>query len=225
MLGPQFLVVLNFDLGHDFKTRLKAHGLAGMRVQVGHPRLRDRNESEAISFFAEIPGYQRIDNIVLNILGKTLTNNGCGNVAQPEARNARHLPVFLDYGIALARNLFGRNFDFNFAFRAGRSFGCAHCLPFGSLMARKYWFPQYKAKLGQTGSFRGGSIVAVPAPDLQPLAVLRRDFNGSIPAIMMELCGTVGEGILTAQIILDPGKSIGHIAELEWLECATAGGI
>src|SRR5712672_1531548 len=118
MFGPQFLVVLNFDLRHNLKTRLEAHGLARMRVQVGHPRLRDRNESEAISFLAEVPGYQGVNNIVLNVLGKTLANNGCGNVAQPEAGNSRHLPVFLDYRIALARNLFRWNFDFDLAFWA-----------------------------------------------------------------------------------------------------------
>src|SRR5215471_19647753 len=126
MLGAELLVAFDLDLRHDFKAGLKVPGLAFMGVQIGDPRLRHRNESQPFRLLAEELGNQSVDNVVLNLLFETLTNDGCGDMSSPESRDARQLLIFLHQGLGLPRNVLGWNLDFNLALRAGSSFGWTH---------------------------------------------------------------------------------------------------
>ena len=56
MVGAKFLVALDFDLGHHFETGLEAQRFAVMHVQIGDPRLRDRNQALLFGLLAEVAG-------------------------------------------------------------------------------------------------------------------------------------------------------------------------
>src|SRR5215470_15002435 len=51
-------------------------------------------------------------------------------MALAEPRDAGQLAIFFNESFGLARNLFGRNLNFDLAFRIAYSFGWAHVLPF-----------------------------------------------------------------------------------------------
>ena len=53
------------------------------------------------------------------------------------------------------------------------------------------------------------------AADLQAFVGLGQNFNGAIPAIVLEICRAIGECILAPQIVLNLPKGIRNIGKLK----------
>ena len=111
LVGAQILVALDLDLGHHFKAGFEAQGFVVLQVKIGDLRLRNRDQSLLVGFFAEIARDQRLDHIALQVFGKTLADDGCGHMSAAEAGDARQLLIFLDQGCSLAIYFFDRNFN------------------------------------------------------------------------------------------------------------------
>src|SRR6266567_1077719 len=132
MIGAQFLVPFNFDLGHDFEAGLEMQAFTIVRVQVRHPGLRNRHQAEPLCFFAEILGNERVYNVILYVLRKPLANDGSRHMAATKSRNAGELLVFLDQNVSFAGDFLRGNFDFDLSLRACGGFSWTHYLPFGN---------------------------------------------------------------------------------------------
>ena len=126
LFRAQFLVALNLDFGHHFKRGLEAQRLVVLQMQIGDLRLRYRNQSLLVGLFAEIARDQRFDHVALQVLGKTLTDDGGGHMSAAEAGNARQLLIFLDQGFGLAIYFFDGNFNLDFPSGAAGGFSGAH---------------------------------------------------------------------------------------------------
>ena len=111
LLGPQFLVALDLDLGHHFKTGFEAQGFVVLQVEVGDLWLRHRDQALLVGLFAEVARDQGLDHVALQVLGKTLADDGGGHVPAAEARDTRQLLIFLDQGFGLAGYFLERDFN------------------------------------------------------------------------------------------------------------------
>ena len=118
MIGAKFPVALNDDFGENLEAGLEAQGFAVVNVQVGNLRLRHWNHSLLFRLFAEITRNQGLDHIALQVFLEALADDRRGYVAGAEARQARHLLIFLYDFFHLARDFFGGDFDRNLAFDA-----------------------------------------------------------------------------------------------------------
>src|SRR6266516_4496164 len=149
MIGAHFLVPFDFDFGHDFEAGLEMQPFAVMRVQVRHPGLRNRHQAEPLRFLAEILGNERVNNVILYVLRKPLTNDGGRHMTAAKSGNASELLVFLDQSVGFAGDFFGGNFDFDLSLRACGGFSWTHYLPFGksSLVAGRNRVAAYQARL------------------------------------------------------------------------------
>ena len=65
-------------------------------------------------------------------------------------------------------------------------------------------------------------VISVTATDLHSL-VVGHNFNRPIPAVVREISRTIGQRILTAQVILNLRKGVGNILRLKRSKCAPAG--
>ena len=88
MVGAQFLVAFDLDLGQDLEAGLEAQRLAVMNVQVGDARLRYRNHPQLFRLFAEVARDQRLDHVALQIFFEALPDDRRGHVPGAEARAA-----------------------------------------------------------------------------------------------------------------------------------------
>ena len=95
MLGAQFFVAFNLDLGHDFKAGFEVHRLALGRLQIGYARLRNRDQAESLGFLTKMTRHQRINDVVLNVARKALANDGRRHVAATETGDASQFLIFL----------------------------------------------------------------------------------------------------------------------------------
>ena len=99
LFRAQLFVAFDLDLGHDFKAGLEAQRLVVLNVEIGDLRLRHRDQSLLVGFFAEVARDQSFHHIALQIFRKPLADNGGGHMSAAEARDARQLLIFLDQGI------------------------------------------------------------------------------------------------------------------------------
>ncbi len=129
LFGAQFLVALDLDLGHDFKAGLEAQRFVVLQVEIGDLRLRYRDQALLVGFFAEVAGDQRFHHVALQVLGKTLADDGCGHMSAAEAGDTRQLLIFLDQGCGLAVYFLDGNLNRNLPPGAAGGFSGAHiCL-------------------------------------------------------------------------------------------------
>ncbi len=101
-LGAQLLVALDFDLGHHFKAGLEAQRFVVLQMQIGDLRLGNRDQALLVGLFAEVARHQGLDHVALQVFGKTLFDDGGGDMSATEAGNTRQLLIFLDQGCSLA---------------------------------------------------------------------------------------------------------------------------
>jgi len=120
-IGAQFFVAFEFDL-RSTQGGLEAQRLAIVQVQIGDPRLRYWMQAQPLSLQSRRARDQGLDHVGLDLFRKTLANDRRRNVAAPEARNARHLLIFLDQRIGFAGDMLDRNLNLNLAF-GGAFFG------------------------------------------------------------------------------------------------------
>src|SRR5579872_4705329 len=80
-----------------------------------------------------------------------------------------------------------------------------------------------KSRANTETLLRRNRVIAAPRPYPEILAVVGDDLNGPEMPVRLEVCRLVGDGILGSQLILNLGKRIGHIANLERKKCAPAG--
>ena len=118
IVGAQFLVAFDLDLGHHLEAGLEAQRLAVVNVQVGDPRLRDRNQSQLLRLFAEVARHQSLNHIALEVFLEALPDDGSGHVPGAESRQPRHLLILLDDDFSFASNFLGRDLDRNLALDA-----------------------------------------------------------------------------------------------------------
>ena len=111
LFGAQFFVAFDLDLGHHFKAGFEAQRLVVLQVEIGDLRLRHRDQTLLVGFFAEVARDQGFDHITLQVFGKTLADDGGGHMSAAEAGDARQLLIFLDQGIGLAIYFFDGNFN------------------------------------------------------------------------------------------------------------------
>ena len=76
------------------------------------------NQSLLFGFFAEVAGNQSFDHVALQVFFETLFDDRCGYMAGAEARQPRHLLIFLNNHFCFAGDFVGRNFDRDLAFDA-----------------------------------------------------------------------------------------------------------
>src|SRR5580704_350134 len=68
-------------------------------------------------------------------------------------------------------------------------------------------------------------VPSASRPHAEILAVVGDDFNRAVVAVRLEIGWLVGNSVLAAQLILNLGESIGHVANLEREKRAAASGI
>src|SRR6266496_112462 len=133
-------------------------------------------------------------------------------------------------------------FDFDLSLRAYGGFSWPHSRPFILQMCEDSrprlssgWRPRFGViSTGARGTAEGGCphvclnhslcwcVVSVTAADLHSL-VGSQNINRPIPPVVSEICRTVGQRILTAQVILNLRKSVGDILRLKRSKRAPAG--
>ena len=130
LVGTQFLIAFEFDFREHFERGFEAHGFAVVQMKVGNTRLRNGVEAQSFGFLAEESRDEGFDYVGFDFLRKALADDRGGNVAATEARDARHLLIFLNQSFCLAADFLGGNFDFNLALCALFCFSGAHNSPF-----------------------------------------------------------------------------------------------
>src|ERR1700757_3519370 len=70
-----------------------------------------------------------------------------------------------------------------------------------------------------------GGVVAAACPHPESLLIVGDNFDGSVMAVMLEIRGLVGNGVLAAEFVLNLGEGVGHIANLEREERASSGSV
>ncbi len=118
VVGAKLLVAFDHDLRQDFEAGLEAQRFAVVNVQVGDARLGDWNHALLFGFLAEVAWDEGLDHVALEVFFEALLDDGRGHVTGAEARQARHLLVFLDDHFHFASDIFGGDFDRDFAFDA-----------------------------------------------------------------------------------------------------------
>src|SRR5215470_2353817 len=119
MLGPQFLVSLDLDLGHDLEAGLKPQRLALMNMQIGDPRLRNGDHAKLLGFLAEVFRYERLNHIALQVFLKSLPDDRSGYMPGTEPKQPRHLLIFCDKSFDFTGEFIGWDFHRNLTFHPG----------------------------------------------------------------------------------------------------------
>src|SRR5208282_2357615 len=68
-------------------------------------------------------------------------------------------------------------------------------------------------------------VPSAPRPHAEILAVVGDNLNRAVVAVRFEIGRLVGDGVLTAQLILNLGESVGHVANLEREKGTSTGGV
>src|SRR5216683_5029911 len=64
-------------------------------------------------------------------------------------------------------------------------------------------------------------VIPSPRPPPETFAVIGHNLNGAKMAVGLEVGWLVGDRILAAQFLLNFGKGVGHVANLERRKCAS----
>ena len=78
-------------------------------MEVRNFGLRYGGKAEFLNFFAEVLGHQRLDNFLLQLVGKAAANQTCRRLSPAESRHSRHLLVTHNQRFKFARDSIGRN--------------------------------------------------------------------------------------------------------------------
>ena len=80
-------------------------------MKICDSRLRYRREAPFLNLFTKVLGDQRLDDFLLQLVGKAAANQTCRSLAAPKARYASHLLVAGNKRLEFARDSLGRNFN------------------------------------------------------------------------------------------------------------------
>ena len=107
VVGAQLFVAFDDDVGHDLELGLESQRLSVVDVQVGHLRLRNRNQALLFGFFTEVAGNEGLDHIALQIFFEALPRDGIGNVRRENRASAPLLILLTIFSISRATSSAG----------------------------------------------------------------------------------------------------------------------
>ena len=117
------LVAGNVDLRQHLEARLETHRLAFAQIEVGHLRLRNRNQVLLFGFLPEVARNQVLDQFALDVFAEALADDARRNLASPEARHPGMLLKLADNGLFFFGHHIGGDFDGNLSLTGVRTFG------------------------------------------------------------------------------------------------------